>query len=48
MCGVVLRDVFVDKEYHVEGCGFSGLAWFRRKTKLHFVHHRQRETAISR
>jgi sterol desaturase/sphingolipid hydroxylase (fatty acid hydroxylase superfamily) len=32
--------VFFDKEYHVEGSRLQRFAWFRRKQKLHFVHHR--------
>ena len=31
--------VFFDKEYHVEGSRLQRFAWFRRKQKLHFVHH---------
>ena len=32
--------VFLDKEYHVEGSRLRRFAWFRRKQKLHFAHHR--------
>jgi sterol desaturase/sphingolipid hydroxylase (fatty acid hydroxylase superfamily) len=31
--------VFFDKEYHVEGSKLERFAWFRRKQRLHFVHH---------
>src|SRR5947207_11273136 len=31
--------VYFDKEYHVEGSRLHRFAWFRRKQKLHFVHH---------
>jgi len=31
--------VYFDKEYHVEGSKLARFAWFRRKQRLHFVHH---------
>ena len=31
--------VYVDKEYHIAGSRLGRFAWFRRKQRLHFVHH---------
>ena len=39
--------VFFDKEYHLEGSRLQRFAWFRRKQKLHFVHHRHADCNFS-
>ena len=31
--------VYLDKEYHVEPSRLARFGWFRRKQRLHFVHH---------
>ena len=31
--------VYLDKQYHTAGSRLLRFAWFRRKQKLHFVHH---------
>lgn len=36
--------VFFDKEYHVERSRLERFAWFRRKQKLHFVHHQHADS----
>jgi hypothetical protein len=32
--------VHLDKQYHVAGSWLGRFSWFRRKQRLHFVHHR--------
>ncbi len=36
--------VYFDREYHVDGSRLCRFAWFRRKQKLHFVHHRHADS----
>jgi len=31
--------VYLDRQYHTEASSLSRFVWFRRKQKLHFVHH---------
>jgi len=40
MAGSFCAHVYLDKQYHVAGSWLGHFSWFRRKQRLHFVHHR--------